>query len=109
MKTMHRGLGLLAALLTAATLWGATIPNGTRISVRNTTSLNSGTAKVGQSWTGSLNQDLVVNGATVAVLFFPLVLLLVAFAYGVIKIPSLVNSLFTGRSGEYVFPYFGGH
>jgi hypothetical protein len=49
------------------------------------------------------------DGATVAVLFFPLVLILVAFAYGVIKIPSLVNSLFTGRSGESVFPYFGGH
>ena len=49
------------------------------------------------------------DGATVAVLFFPLVLLLVAFAYGVVKIPSLVNSFFTGRSGEYVFPYFGGH
>jgi len=24
----------------------------------------------------------------------------VAFTYGILKIPSLVNSLFTGRSGE---------
>ena len=30
------------------------------------------------------------------VLFVPLVLLLIAFTYGVLKIPSLVNSLFTG-------------
>src|SRR5713226_452772 len=40
------------------------------------------------------------DGATLMVLFFPLVLLLIAFTYGIIKIPSLVNSLFTGRSGE---------
>ena len=66
MRKMHRILGLLAAILTAAALSAATIPNGTRISVRNTTSLNSGTAKVGQSWTGSVNQDVVVNGTTVA-------------------------------------------
>jgi hypothetical protein len=42
------------------------------------------------------------SAATVAVLFFPLVLLLIAFTYGVVKIPSLVNSFFTGRSGEFV-------
>lgn len=40
------------------------------------------------------------DGAGVAVLFFPLVLILLAFTYGILKIPSLVNSLFTGRSGE---------
>jgi len=40
------------------------------------------------------------DGATILILFFPLVLLLIAFSYGVVKIPSLVNSLFTGRSGE---------
>ena len=46
------------------------------------------------------------DGATVLVLFFPLVLLLIAFTYGIIKIPSLVNSLFTGRSGESALPRF---
>jgi hypothetical protein len=40
------------------------------------------------------------DGATILILFFPLVLLLLAFTYGILKIPSLVNSLFTGRSGE---------
>jgi len=44
------------------------------------------------------------DGAAVAVLFFPLVLLLIAFTYGILKIPSLVNSLFTGRSGEAALP-----
>ena len=35
---------------------------------------------------------------------FPLVLLLIAFTYGIIKVPTLVNSLFTGRSGDFVLP-----
>jgi hypothetical protein len=38
------------------------------------------------------------------VMFFPLVLLLIAFAYGILRIPSLVNSMFTGRSGESALP-----
>ena len=46
------------------------------------------------------------DGAMLLVFFFPLVLLLVAFTYGILKIPSLVNSLFTGRSGESALPLF---
>jgi len=44
------------------------------------------------------------DGATLLVFFFPLVFLLVAFTYGILKIPSLVNSLFTGKSGESGLP-----
>jgi len=44
------------------------------------------------------------DGATLAVLFLPLLFLLVAFTWGVRLIPSLVNSLFTGRSGESTAP-----
>src|SRR3989475_10320733 len=44
------------------------------------------------------------DGASMLVLFFPLLMLLMAFTYGIIKIPSLVNSLFTGRSGESGLP-----
>src|SRR5258708_4472454 len=44
------------------------------------------------------------DGATLLLLFFPLVLLLIAFTYGIVKIPTLVNSLFTGRSGESGLP-----
>jgi hypothetical protein len=36
------------------------------------------------------------DGATIAILFGPLILLLVAFTYGLLKIPTFVNSLFTG-------------
>lgn len=44
------------------------------------------------------------DGASILLLFGPLLLLLVAFTYGLLKIPSLVNSLFTGRSGESALP-----
>jgi hypothetical protein len=44
------------------------------------------------------------DGATIALLFGPLVLLLMAFTYGLLKIPSLVNSIFAGRSGESALP-----
>ena len=44
------------------------------------------------------------DGATLLILFFPLVLMLIAFTYGILRIPSLVNSLFTGRSGESALP-----
>lgn len=44
------------------------------------------------------------DGATILYLFFPLLLLLIAFTYGIVKIPALVNSLFTGRSGEAALP-----
>jgi hypothetical protein len=46
------------------------------------------------------------DGATILILFVPLLLLLVSFTYGILKIPSLVNSLFTGRSGESAVPLF---
>jgi hypothetical protein len=44
------------------------------------------------------------DGAGLAVLFFPLLFLLIAFTYGILKVPSLVNSLFAGRSGESGLP-----
>ena len=44
------------------------------------------------------------DGAAIALLFAPLLFLLIAFTYGVVKIPSLVSSLFSGSSGESVIP-----
>jgi hypothetical protein len=44
------------------------------------------------------------SGAKVALLFFPLLVLLVAFTYGMLMIPSLVSSLFSGRSGDFATP-----
>jgi hypothetical protein len=46
------------------------------------------------------------DGATILLLFTPLLFLLIAFTYGILKIPSLVNSLFSGSSGESAFPKF---
>jgi len=44
------------------------------------------------------------DGATILLLFSPLLFLLIAFTYGILKIPSLVNSLFSGSSGEAAHP-----
>ena len=46
------------------------------------------------------------DSATMALLFLPLLFLLIAFTYGIVKIPSLVNSIFAGRSGENVPVHF---
>jgi len=46
------------------------------------------------------------DGAMILLLFTPLLFLLIAFTYGILKIPSLVNSLFSGSSGESAFPKF---
>ncbi|HEV3316565.1 MAG TPA: hypothetical protein VG488_06330 [Candidatus Angelobacter sp.] len=53
---------LCSALLVNA----ATVPAGTRVTVRSGSSLSSGTAQSGQTWEGSLANDVVVNGQTVA-------------------------------------------
>jgi hypothetical protein len=44
------------------------------------------------------------DGARIAYLFVPLLFLLLAFVYGMLKVPSLVNGIFTGRSGETALP-----
>jgi hypothetical protein len=64
---IRRSLMIAVTLAVASlTAFAARIPQGSQISVRTTNSLDSGTARTGQSWTGSLAQDLVVNGSTVA-------------------------------------------
>jgi hypothetical protein len=58
---------ILIALLTfAVTTSAQDIPAGTKITVRVGSELNSGKATVGQAWEGSLANNLVVNGKTVA-------------------------------------------
>ncbi|HEV2960282.1 MAG TPA: hypothetical protein VG649_00540 [Candidatus Angelobacter sp.] len=53
---------LCSALLVSA----ATVPAGTRVTVRSGSELSSGSAHSGQTWEGSLAKDVVVNGQTVA-------------------------------------------
>jgi hypothetical protein len=43
-----------------------------------------------------------LSGSDMAVLFVPLVLVLVTFALGMTKVPALTFSIFSGRAGEYV-------
>jgi len=54
-------VALLAAVASAAT-----IPAGTKITVRIGSQINSGTAKTGQSFAANLTQPLVVNGQKLA-------------------------------------------
>ena len=44
------------------------------------------------------------DGAWVALLFVPLVFLLVAFVYGLLKVPSLVSAIFSGHTGQSALP-----
>ncbi len=39
---------------------------------------------------------------------FHLIFLLLAFTYGLLKVPSLTNSLFSGRAGESTLPRSSG-
>lgn len=55
---------MLAFALTASA--ATTIPNGTKVTVRLSQSINSETAKTGDAWSGTLANDVVVNGQPIA-------------------------------------------
>jgi hypothetical protein len=44
-----------------------------------------------------------LQAGEIATYFVPLLVLLIAYIYGMLKLPSLVSSLFSGRSGESAF------
>ncbi len=48
-----------------------------------------------------------LTGGQLAVAFLPLLYLLIAFTWGLLRVPSLCNSLFTGKSGESAVPLVG--
>jgi hypothetical protein len=58
------GIAIIGVCLAASSLSGQTIPAGTALSVR-TTSQISERDPVGRTFTGRINQNVVVNGATV--------------------------------------------
>ncbi len=58
-------ISALVVLLAVVSL-AATIPAGTKVTVRLGSQINSGTAKVGQSFDANLASALVVNGKTLA-------------------------------------------
>jgi len=47
-----------------------------------------------------------LSGTDLAYLFVPLLLVLVTFILGIFKIPALTFSIFSGRSGDYIFPWW---
>jgi hypothetical protein len=64
-KTVIQSLAILLTLaLAVPAVFAANIPNGTRVSVRCNTAMNSANAHAGQVWDGTLTKDLVVNGQT---------------------------------------------
>jgi hypothetical protein len=56
----------MIVVLAATVAFAAEFPAGTKITVRTTSELNSGTAKAGQAWDGVLTKDVIVNGKVVA-------------------------------------------
>jgi hypothetical protein len=64
--TVRRLLPLILIALLATAAFAQEIPAGTKIRVRTGNELNSGKATVGQEWQGSLANDLIVNGKTIA-------------------------------------------
>jgi hypothetical protein len=70
---MHRHSATLTSIVASFFLVAALaassaqrIPAGTTIEVRNNATLDSGTARTGQQWTGTLADDLSVDGKVVA-------------------------------------------
>jgi len=64
---LGKSLRIVSLLMLLAMLAGAqTIPAGSALTVRVGTEINSGTAKVGDRFDGTLAHSLVVNGKTVA-------------------------------------------
>jgi len=56
----------MLVLCTALLVNAATIPAGTKVTVRMGSELSSATAKAGETWKGTVAKDVVVDGNTVA-------------------------------------------
>ena len=63
---MHRAGICAIPLLAAFSLWAAELVPGTRVQVRLGQTISSATAHSGDSWSGTLASDLVVDGKTIA-------------------------------------------
>ena len=65
--TMRKSVMLaMLVLCTALLVNAATIPAGTKVTVRMGSELSSATAKAGETWKGTVAKDVVVDGNTVA-------------------------------------------
>src|SRR5258708_18349447 len=59
-------LAFVVLLALVSNMGAATIPAGTPVSVRVNTSLSSGTNHTGDAWEGTLDNDVVAGGRTIA-------------------------------------------
>jgi len=66
MKTKIMLKALTIAIVLSAFAYAATIPPSTTVNVRLNSEISSGTAQVGQAFDGTLLNDVVANGHTVA-------------------------------------------
>jgi hypothetical protein len=57
---------IFVLLLLSSLSFAARIPAGTRVPVRLNSAISSGTAHAGERWTGTVAQNVIVNGQTVA-------------------------------------------
>jgi hypothetical protein len=66
MRANRIGTALAAILMWGGLAAAQSMPSGTIVTVRTSSSMSSATARSGQSWQGTLAKDVVVNGQTVA-------------------------------------------
>lgn len=102
--TSKRSLILVVACLLALTLSAsAAIPAGTKVTVRLGQAISSESAHTGDSWEGTLAQDVVVNGQTVAKAGDPVKgKVTYAKASGRLKTPGQVSIRLTSINGASV-------
>src|SRR3954470_20861546 len=102
--TAKRVLGVLAiALLLAGVVMASEFPAGTKFTVRTGQELSSGSAKPGQTWNGTLAQDVVVGGQTLAKSGAPVVGKVTSSkSSGRLKAPGILTVRLTSVDGKAV-------
>jgi hypothetical protein len=102
--TAKRVLGVVViALLLAGLAMASEFPAGTKFTVRTGQELNSGSATAGQSWNGTLAQDVVVDGKTLAKSGAPVVgKVTSAKSSGRLKAPGILTVRLTSVDGKAV-------
>jgi hypothetical protein len=63
---LHERLGAVVAMMATTVFAAAQIPAGTHVTVRLANAISSATAHTGDTWSGTVAHDVVVDGKTVA-------------------------------------------
>jgi hypothetical protein len=102
--TAKRVLGVLAiALLLSGVVMASEFPAGAKFTVRTGQELSSGSSKAGQTWNGTLAQDVVVDGKTLAKSGAPVVGKVTSSkSSGRLKAPGILTVRLTSVDGKAV-------